>query len=158
MQRLLGKIVLALCIVLVVIQLIPVSRTNPPVTADIPTSPAVKTVLRRACYDCHSNETVYPWYSHVAPASWLLAHDVSEGREELNFSTWNQYSAKDQGKKTHEIREVIVEGEMPPWYYTLIHRDAVLSSEDRTVLQSWVGKVERSERRDDDRDNDEKPK
>jgi len=156
MQRLLGKIVLALCIVLVVIQFIPVSRTNPPVTADIPTSPAVKTVLRRACYDCHSNETVYPWYSHIAPVSWLLAHDVSEGREELNFSTWNQYSAKDQGEKTHEIREAIVEGEMPPWYYTLIHREAVLSSEDRRVLQSWAGKFARSERPDDDRDNDEK--
>ena len=157
MKRLLVRIVLVLLVVLVVIQVIPVNRTNPPVTADIPTSSEVKAVLRRACYDCHSNETVYPWYSRIAPVSWILAQHVSEGREELNFSIWHQYNAEDQGEKIHESWETVVEGEMPPRYYTIMHRDALLSPEDRAVLQTWAGTVERLEREHDE-DNDEKRK
>lgn len=157
MKRLLVMIMLALLVVLVVIQLIPVQRTNPPVTADIPTSPEVKAVLRRACYDCHSNETVYPWYSRIAPVSWLLAQHVSEGREELNFSTWKQYNPEDQAENIHESWETVVAGEMPPRYYTVMHRDARLSPEDRAVLQHWAGTVERLER-DEEHDNDEKHK
>src|SRR5262245_39331548 len=103
--------------VLVIIQLIPVNRTNPPVERDIPTPPAVKAVLRRACYDCHSHETVWPWYSRIAPISWVLAHDVYEGRAELNFSTWNRYSTQEQVKKLQKSWEEVAEGEMPPWFY-----------------------------------------
>ena len=159
MKRFLGRIVLALIVILVVIQLIPVHRTNPPVTADIPTLPDVKAVLRRACYDCHSNETVYPWYSRIAPVSWLLAQHVSEGREELNYSTWDEYNAEDQSEKIHESWETVVEGEMPPRYYTVVHRDALLSPEDRAVLQTWASKFERLERDDEeDHDKDEKRK
>lgn len=158
MKRLLVRIVLVLLVILVVIQVIPVHRTNPPVTADIPTSPDVKAVLRRACYDCHSNETVYPWYSRIAPVSWMLAQHVSEGREELNFSTWKQYSPKDQGENIHESWETVVEGEMPPRYYTVMHREARLSPEDRAVLQRWAGTVERLERDEEEHDTDEKHK
>ena len=157
MKRLLVRIVFVLLILLVVIQVIPVPRTNPPITADIPTSPDVKAVLRRACYDCHSNETVYPWYSRIAPVSWILAQHVSEGREDLNFSIWDQYSPKDQGEHIHESWETVVEGEMPPRYYTIMHQDALLSPEDRAVLQTWAGTVERLEREHDE-ENDEKHK
>lgn len=107
MKRLFVGIILALIVILIVIQLIPVTHTNPPVAANIPTSPEVKDILRRACYDCHSNETVYPWYSRVVPISWMLARHVSEGREELNYSTWNRYSAEDQGEKIHESWETV---------------------------------------------------
>jgi hypothetical protein len=157
MKRLFVRIGLALLVILVLIQLIPVNRTNPPVTVDIPTSPEVKDILRRACYDCHSNETVYPWYSRIAPVSWMLARHVSEGREELNYSTWDQYNAEDQGEKIHESWETVKEGEMPPWYYTVMHRDALLSPEDRAVLQTWAGKVERLDR-DHDEENDQDKK
>lgn len=157
MKRLFVRIGLALLIILVVIQLIPVTRTNPPVAADIPTSPAVKDILRRACYDCHSNETLYPWYSRIAPVSWMLAQHVSEGRDELNFSAWKQYNTKDQSEKIHESWETVAEGEMPPRYYTVIHRDAFLSPEDHAVLQTWASKFKRLER-DHEKENDKDEK
>lgn len=94
MRRWIAVSGLSVLAVLIVIQFIPVDTSNPPVTADIPSSPEGKAVLRRACYDCHSNETRWPWYSRVAPASWLTARDVREGRAELNFSAWNEYSTQ----------------------------------------------------------------
>jgi hypothetical protein len=129
---------IAVIAVLIAIQLVPVATTNGPVEQDIPTPPEVKTVLRRACYDCHSNETVWPWYSRIAPVSWLVAYDVQEGRAELNFSTWNQYSTQEQVKKLKESWEEVDEGEMPPWYYLPAHRDARLSAEDRALLRQWA--------------------
>jgi hypothetical protein len=130
-----GMLVLA---ALVAIQFVPVDTSNPPVTGEVPTSPTVKAVLRRACYDCHSNETEWPWYSRVAPISWFLARDVREGRAELNFSTWNQYSTQQQVKKLKESWEEVAEGEMPPWFYLPAHRDARLSMEDRALLKQWA--------------------
>ena len=120
------------------IQVIPVTRDNPPVTGDIMAPPAVAPVLRRACYDCHSNETVWPWYSRIAPVSWLLVRDVREGRRELNFSTWNQLDDQRRARKMKETRDEVSEGEMPPWYYTINHPDARLSSGDRALLLDWA--------------------
>jgi hypothetical protein len=131
-------VVLAAVAVFVAIQLVPVQRSNPPVTAEVPAPPEAQAVLRRACYDCHSNETVWPWYSRVAPVSWLLARDVREGRAELNFSTWDRYSTKEQVEKLKESWEEAAEGEMPPWFYLPVHRDAVLSAEDKQVLREWA--------------------
>jgi hypothetical protein len=118
--RVAGMLALA---ALVVIQLVPVDTSNPPVTADVPAGPPVKAVLRRACYDCHSNETTWPWYSRVAPVSWLVARDVREGRAELNFSVWDRYTTQQQVKKLKESWEQVAEGEMPPWFYLPAHRD-----------------------------------
>ena len=95
------------------IQFVPVARTNPPVTGDIPAPPEIKTLLRNACYDCHSHETVWPWYSRVAPVSWLVAHDVEEGREHLNFSAWTDYKPLKQSVLLAGAAEEIEEGEMP---------------------------------------------
>ena len=108
------RVGVSIVVVLVAIQFIRVNSTNPPVDSDIPTSLEVKSILRRACYDCHSNETIWPWYSHIAPISWLLAWDVRDGRDELNFSTWSQYSTQRQLKKLKESWEQITEGDMPP--------------------------------------------
>jgi hypothetical protein len=138
MRKWIAVVGLALLIALVAIQFVPVQTSNPPVTGDVPTSPPVKTVLRRACYDCHSNETQWPWYSRIAPISWLLARDVREGRAELNFSTWNQYSTQQQVKKLKESWEEVAEGEMPPWFYVPAHRDARLSAQDRALLRQWA--------------------
>lgn len=137
MKILFGTLAL-LIIVFGLMQLVPVDRSNPPVAADIPTPPEVKSILRRACYDCHSHETVWPWYSRIAPFSWLIARDVQGGRAELNFSTWTQYSTKEQVKKMKESFEEVAEGEMPPWFYLAVHRDASLSEADRKVLRMWA--------------------
>ena len=125
-------------ILLLLIQLVPVDKTNPPIEAEIPASEEVRTILKRSCYDCHSNETSWPWYSRVAPISWLVAYDVKEGRDELNFSTWNKYSASKQNKKLKEIWEEIDEGEMPLWVYLPAHPTAKLSANDKAILQNWT--------------------
>lgn len=125
-------------LVVVVIQLIPVNRDNPPVESEIAAPLEVRAVLRRACYDCHSNETTWPWYSKVAPVSWLIASHVEEGRKELNFSSWDKYSDKKKVKKLKESWEEIVEGEMPPWDFLLMHRDARLSPEDKELVHKWI--------------------
>lgn len=117
-------------IVFGLIQLIPVSRTNPAVSNEpVWDSPQTRTLVENACFSCHSNETQWPWYSKIAPVSWLTAHDVTDGRERLNFSDWNQRHAS-----AGEITEVVNEGEMPPWYYTLMHSEARLSDQQKAQL------------------------
>jgi hypothetical protein len=132
------RVLLGVVLVLAAIQFVPVNRSNPPGETEIPAPENVRAVLRRACYDCHSNETFWPWYSRVAPVSWLVARDVREGRKELNFSTWNRYETKARSKKLKEAREEVAEGEMPPWFYVAIHRDAVLSAGDVALLNAWA--------------------
>jgi len=122
------------------IQFIPVTQTNPAVIKEVDAPLHIQSILKRACYDCHSHETVWPWYSQVAPASWLVAWDVKEGREELNFSIWNQYRGKKKDKKLKEIAEEVDEGEMPPWFYLPLHPEARLSSEDQQQLREWTTK------------------
>src|SRR5262245_36424105 len=125
-------------IVLLVAQLIPVPRSNPAVETEVPVAPELHEVLRRSCYDCHSNETAWPWYSRVAPLSWLVAHDVGEGRQSLNFSTWNRLSPEERAEAILESWEHAEEGDMPPWYYLLVHGDARLSDADRALLRTWA--------------------
>ena len=137
------KIIAAVLIVAFIgIQFIPVERSNPPVTGEMDAPPRVKEILMRSCYDCHSNETVWPWYSYIAPASWLLEKDVEEGRDELNFSEWKGYDEKKKQKKFKETREEVEEGEMPQWYYVIMHPEAKLTDADKQALFEWtaVGK------------------
>lgn len=132
------RVLLGVAVILVAVQFIPVDRTNPPVESELPAPPNVRAMLRRACYDCHSNETVWPWYGHVAPVSWLLARDVHEGRREVNFSAWNRLPGERQARKLKETWKEVSEGEMPPWYYLPMHREARLSAGDREVLRDWT--------------------
>jgi len=133
------KIIVAVLIIAVVgIQFVPVERTNPQVTGEIEAPAEVMDILRRSCYNCHSNETVWPWYSRVAPVSWLVVDDVDEGREETNFSEWSGYSEKKKGKKIHEIWEEVSVGEMPMWYYLPLHPEAGLSAADKETLRKWT--------------------
>ena len=118
-------------------QLVPVTRTNPAIEADVAAAPEIDALLRRACYDCHSRETAWPWYSRVAPVSWLVVHDVAEGRRELDFSAWGAYDARQRAKKLRESADEIAEGEMPPWYYRLVHRDARLTAAEREAPRVW---------------------
>jgi hypothetical protein len=133
------SIALTLVGLLAAIQLVPVRRDNPPPAAGPLTAPApVVTILRRACIDCHSNETTWPWYSYVAPVSWLVAHDVHEGREYLNFSEWAGYTPSVRLKKLALLSGVVQNGEMPPWFYTPLHPAALLSSDDVSELAAWA--------------------
>jgi hypothetical protein len=122
---------------LVAIQLIPLPRTNPPVESALPAPPEVQAILDRACMDCHSHATKWPWYAYVAPVSWLVVYDTHEGREHMNFSKWGSYSPKRQRKKTREIWEEVEEGEMPLPPYLLLHPEAKLSDADKATLQAW---------------------
>jgi hypothetical protein len=137
MSRKLKWILLGLLLFLMLIQFIPVDRSNPPVEQDITAPENIKSVLRQSCYDCHSNETNWPWYSQIAPVSWLVAHDVSEGREHLNFSTWNVLDSREQTKAIDEIWEEVEKGEMPLWYYLPLHPEAKLTEQDLSVLREW---------------------
>jgi hypothetical protein len=115
------------------------SRTNPPVVNQLPATnvpPPVAVLLRAACYDCHSHETKWPWYSRVAPMSWLIAQDVNEGRQHLNFSDWPQETER-AAKKFDRINEVLGYREMPPPKYTLLHPEARLSEAQRQELLDW---------------------
>lgn len=127
----------SLAVVLVAIQLVPVDRTNPAVIADFDGPSGVESVLRASCYDCHSHETRWPWYSRVAPASWLVAHDIEEARDHLNFSQWASYEPKRQAKLAEEIWEEVEEGEMPLKMYLLAHSDARLSEAGKAILRDW---------------------
>lgn len=124
------------------IQFYPVSRPNPPVDADLEAPADVKSILRRSCYDCHSNETDWPLYAYVAPVSWLVANDVEEGRAELNFSIWGRYDANKRVSKASEMIEWIDEGRMPLKKYVVLHPSARLSTEDVEVLRHWADALE----------------
>ena len=132
-----GRLILILLgvglVLFLILQLIPIGKdhTNPPVLSEPDwDSPATRDLAQRACFDCHSNETVWPWYGNIAPVSWLLWNDVQEGRDNMNFSEWNDGGSQD----LEEIVEVIQEGEMPLPQYLLMHPEARLSDADKQAL------------------------
>ena len=133
--------VLILVVVVILAQFIRIDRSNPPVGSEISAGPSIQPVLRRVCYNCHSNETVWPWYSRVAPVSWLVGSDVSEGRQHLNFTEWGTYDSGTQSHKLRGIAEEVRSGDMPPWYYSLIHREARLSPSERSQILAWTSEA-----------------
>jgi len=125
--------------IVIAIQFIPAGRTNPPVTAGLDAPVKVLSVFKKSCYDCHSNETEWPWYSYIAPVSWLVSSDVKDGRLHLNFSKWENLSRKDIVKMKEEIWDEIEKGNMPLWKYTILHPDANLTQEDKNLIRDWAG-------------------
>jgi hypothetical protein len=123
-------------------QLVPVARDNspaPPPNLVYATAPVnVSTVFDNACKNCHSNQTAWPWYSYVAPFSWIVAHDVHKGRRQMNFSEWSMYSPRKQEEKLEAICDQVVNGDMPDGKYLLIHRSARLTQEEREAVCAWV--------------------
>jgi hypothetical protein len=127
-----NRILLGLVGIGVLIQVVPFGHqhTNPPVIQEPAwDSPQTRDLARRACYDCHSNETAWPWYSNVAPVSWLNQRDVNDGRSHLNFSEWNRV----QKNAGHVVKE-IQSGDMPLWFYLPMHSAARLSDADKGAL------------------------
>lgn len=140
MRRRWLKITLIVLVVLfVVIQFIPIAHTNPPVRADLNAPPDVKAVITKGCYDCHSNQTTWPWYVHVAPVSWLLWSDVNEGRQNMNFSEWGLYPPATQAKFMRRSWREVSGGDMPPWYYRMMHPPSRLTDADKAVIKRWSG-------------------
>ncbi len=137
--KLFSVIAVGSVVALAAIQLVPVHRTNPPVRVEVNAPEEVMAIIQRACYDCHSNETRWPWYSRVAPVSWFVVSHVKKARGDLNFSEWPVLDFELQEHALEDIREEISEGEMPLWSYTIIHRDARLTDAERDVLIRWVG-------------------
>ena len=114
------------------IQLVPYGRdhTNPPVVEEPDwDSSQTRDLAVRACFDCHSNETVWPWYSKIAPVSWLVQRDVDQGRDHFNLSDWEQRPAPGR-----LMAEAVREGEMPPWFYLPLHPEARLSDAEKEAL------------------------
>jgi len=144
------RILQVLVLLFVVIQFIPSDR--PEVIADNPSDflknnevpESIESILRESCYDCHSNETVYPWYAYVAPVSFLVSKDTREGRDELNFSYWEDLDKIEKAEMLDEISEEVEEGEMPMKIYPLTHPDAKLSDADRAEIVSWAEEMAES--------------
>jgi Haem-binding domain len=140
----LKRIGLAGILVLLAIQLIPVDRHNPPAKASdsvyvreaMPAN--VRAILQRSCSDCHSNQTHWPWYSYVAPVSWVVSSDVHEARKQMNFSEWGTYSPKKRADRLEEFCEQLMNGNMPDRKYTFIHRRARLTQEERDAVCFWA--------------------
>ncbi len=134
-----------------VIQVVPYRVQNPPVL-EAPTwdSPQTEALARRACFDCHSNEVKTPWYGNIAPVAWVVRHHVDEGREYLNFSEMNRPQPE-----AHEAGEEVVEGEMPPKYYTLLHPEARLTDAEWHTLAAGLDATLGGEGGDDHHGDDD---
>jgi hypothetical protein len=139
LSKKLGLLTLAAVVVLLLIQLVPYGKhhANPPVVKEPDwDSPATRELAKRACFDCHSHETKWPWYASIAPASWLVQRDVDGGRKRLNFSDWQ--GGKRRGEHAGEIAEVIEENEMPPKQYLIAHPEARLTAAERKRLMEGL--------------------
>ena len=144
MKKIVKWTLIVFALLFVAVQFVRPAKTNPKsdetsaLHSQIVVPADVEGVLQRACYDCHSNGTRWPWYSQVAPVSWFLIDHVNEGRHELNFSEWGSYNNQRKVKKLHEIEEQVQRGEMPISSYTILHTDARLSGEEKNLLINWA--------------------
>lgn len=144
MKKTLKYLAIGFLVVFVIIQFVPthLPENNSDLSNDMVRTENVPDdvtlILKKACYDCHSNQTVYPWYSKVAPVSWLVAKDTREGREELNFSEWAELKKRKKIKYLNEMAEEVEEKKMPMKIYTVTHKDAVLTDKEIGTLISWT--------------------
>ncbi len=140
------KILIVLLIVFVVIQFIPTKRnqsskilpTDVTLTYNVPNN--IQSILKTSCYNCHSNNTIYPWYNKVQPIGWLLQFHIDEGKEEINFSEFGSLSKRKRKSKLKAMAHQIKDGDMPLFSYTLIHRNARLTKNKKTLLLNWINK------------------
>lgn len=123
---------------LATLQLLPHGRSNPPVVGDLGAPAEIDAILRQSCYDCHSNETRWPWYARVAPVSWWLVSHVDEGRRELNFSEWSSLEPRARRARLKDIEQQVALGEMPLGSYVILHPGARLSDAERDALRRWT--------------------
>lgn len=143
-MKLLKKILLGLLIVFIVIQFIRPAKNKSlqimetDITKMINVPENVLGILKNSCYDCHSNNTRYPWYVNIQPLGWLMANHIKDGKADLNFSEFGTYSKRKQANKLRAIAESIKEGSMPISSYTIMHADAKLNEENKKLIMDWV--------------------
>ena len=147
------RLIVGFIVLIALIQFVPTQHSNPPAADPVVfADPNAEAIAKRSCYDCHSNQTVWPWYAYIAPFSWYSINHVAEGRAQLNFSdvaaTLTQARAgEEDGEQTsaaelaEESAETINKNEMPPAYYTLIHKDALLSAADKATLIAGINQA-----------------
>src|SRR5688572_17006495 len=125
-----------------------VSKADAPddLSKDFPVPVEVKNILENSCADCHSNNTRYPWYTHIQPVGWWMQDHVNEGKRHLNFDIFSSYNARRQYRKFEEINEMVTEGEMPLPSYTVLHRDAILTVKQSEALLNWCEQMRASMR------------
>ena len=142
------KTLLTIVIVILIIQFIRPERNSTLLNStnslelNYQTPKNVSGLLRISCYDCHSNNTIYPWYSNIQPFAWWQQQHVNDGKKELNFDEFNSYTSKKKKHKLDEVIEVIQDDEMPLASYTLVHRNAVLSEENKVALVTWAKQLQ----------------
>ena len=130
MKKILLYIVIGGLVLFGLIQLVPIDRTNPPTTQEPKwSSPEARALVKQSCFQCHSNQTEWPWYSYIAPASWLIKLDVVRGRDQFNFSEWDQ----NPGTLSQMVRQ-IQRGSMPPLQYTIVHPEANMNDQQKQAL------------------------
>jgi hypothetical protein len=133
----------AIIVILLVMQVFRIDKKNPSKNPEtdylyIVKPPAeIANLIKTGCYDCHSNETIYPWYSNIAPLSWIIKSHITEGRDHLNFSEWGYYHAGRRGNKQDECSEMITKNEMPIPSYKLMHSSAKFTNEQKAILIAW---------------------
>jgi len=138
------KILIALLILLVVIQFIRPAKnvgdviTENDISNTYEMTEAVHSILIQKCYDCHSNNTSYPWYTNIQPVGWWIQSHVDEGKEHLNFSEFKTYTEKKANHKLEELSEAVTDGWMPLDSYVLIHREAKITPEETTMINEWI--------------------
>lgn len=144
MRKTLRYSLLGVIVLLLLIQFVPVDRSNPPIdeTMAIKAPAEIQAIFEKSCYDCHSYNTEWPFYSYIAPVSWLVAGDVEEGREHLNFSEWYQMPADKRARARGEIIDEVTEGEMPLPIYLITHSDATLDDQQKQLLRDWASSTE----------------
>ncbi len=140
------KILLVLLLVFIAMQFIRPARNIGQVgKADIANRlmvpGSVEGILKTSCYDCHSNKTRYPWYANIQPMGWVLANHIKDGKDDLNFNEFGTYTKRRQLSKLKAIGSSVKEGTMPLPSYTLLHQDAILSKEEKTLVTDWATKT-----------------
>lgn len=147
MHKVLKIILLIMLLVFVGIQFIPTNRNQSDMVPstdlmnvyNVPEK--VEVIFKTSCYDCHSNNTAYPWYNKIQPASWLMQNHIKKGKKELNFNDFGSYSGRKKQSKFKSILSQVKDGEMPLASYALIHRDAKLSENDKKAIEDWINKI-----------------
>jgi hypothetical protein len=147
-MRKLGIIFFSVLVIFVLIQFYLPSK-NQSISQDFPnditrlyTIPAdIQIILRNACYDCHSNNSRYPWYVNIQPVGWFMAGHIKDGKEELNFNEYGTYSSKRQRNKLKRMKEQVMEDKMPLSSYTLMHTDARLTTNQKQLISNWIDSI-----------------
>ena len=145
-MSILKKILLVLLLVFIAMQFIRPARNIAQIgQADIANRlmvpGSVEGILKTSCYDCHSNKTCYPWYANIQPMGWVLANHIKDGKDDLNFNEFGTYTKRRQLSKLKAIGSSVKEGTMPLPSYTLLHQDAILSKEEKTLVTDWATKT-----------------